>query len=142
MKNAGPQRMAYFLDVDGTLADIRESPDLVEVAEAQRRALAGLRRRAGGAVAIVSGRSIAEIDRIFHGTQVAAAGLHGVERRDGSGRYSRVASRGDAIRRARDVLAAAVARHPGLVMEDKGSALALHYRRARRIASPLEATRE
>lgn len=126
--------MAYFLDIDGTLAEFRDTPAEVRLAAAKRRALARLWKQARGAVAIVSGRSIAEIDRIFPGTQMAAAGQHGVERRDARGRYSRAASAGEPLSRVRDRLAEAVARHPGLLLEDKGSSLALHYRRAPRLA--------
>lgn len=126
--------MAYFLDIDGTLAKFRDTPAQVRLAAAKRRALARLSRQARGALAIVSGRSIADIDRIFPGTQMAAAGQHGAERRDARGRYSRVSSAGEPLRGVRDRLAEAVARHPGLLLEDKGSSLALHYRRAPRLA--------
>ncbi|MGH7653174.1 MAG: trehalose-phosphatase, partial [Gemmatimonadaceae bacterium] len=94
-----------------------------------------LRRRAGGAVAIVSGRSIADIDRIFHTSQWAAAGQHGAERRDARGRYSRITTANASLPRVRRLLADAVARHPGLLLEDKGHSIALHYRRAPRLAA-------
>ena len=127
--------MAYFLDIDGTLIDFRDTPASVSILAARRQALSRLRRRAGGALAIVSGRSIADIDRIFHGSQTAVAGQHGAERRNARGRYSRIASQGEALRRVRDRLAAVVTRHPGLLLEDKGASLALHYRRAPQLAS-------
>jgi trehalose 6-phosphate phosphatase len=126
--------MAYFLDIDGTLIDFGDSPARTQLAAAHRRLLQGLRRRTGGAVAIVSGRSIADIDRIFHTSQWPAAGQHGAERRDARGRYSRVAAPHAALPRVRRLLAAAVARHPGLLLEDKGHSIALHYRRAPRLA--------
>jgi len=126
--------MAYFLDIDGTLVEFRDTPSRVHLAAARRRALAKLSQRAGGAVAIVSGRAIAEIDRILPGTHFPAAGQHGAERRDAAGRYSRVAMPGSAVVRVRDRIAAAVARHPGLLLEDKSCSFALHYRRAPRLA--------
>lgn len=126
--------IAYFLDIDGTLIDFQDSPASVSTVSAQRLALARLRRRAGGALAIVSGRSIADIDRIFHGTQVAVAGQHGAERRNARGRYTRVITGGESLIRVRDRLAEVVTRHPGLLLEDKGASLALHYRRTPRLA--------
>ena len=127
--------MAYFLDIDGTLIDFGESPERTRLAAAHRRLLLGLRRRTGGAVAIVSGRSIADIDRIFRTSQWPAAGQHGAERRDARGRYSRIACTHPALPRVRASLAAAVARHPGLLLEDKGYSISLHYRRAPRLAA-------
>ncbi len=99
------------------------------------RSSSGLHGAAGGAVALISGRSIADIDRLFPGMRLPAAGQHGIERRDAAGRrvaprVSRPAARWPGARR----LAAAVARHPGLLLEDKGLSLALHYRRAPRLA--------
>ncbi|MFI5245009.1 MAG: trehalose-phosphatase [Gemmatimonadales bacterium] len=121
--------LAYFLDIDGTLIDFRDSPASVSTVAAQRHALARLRRRAGGALAIVTGRSIADVDRIFHGTQVAVAGQHGSERRTARGRYSRIVTGHESLVHVRDHLAEVVTRHPGLLLEDKGASLALHYRR-------------
>ena len=126
--------LAYFLDIDGTLVDFGDSPARVRLAAARRRALARLQRRSGGAVALVSGRSIADIDRIFPDIQMPAAGQHGAERRDARGRYTRVPFTHDALAGVRGRLAGAVARHPGLLLEDKGFSLALHYRRAPRLA--------
>jgi trehalose 6-phosphate phosphatase len=127
--------MAYFLDIDGTLIDFAATPAHTRLAAAHRRLLQRLRRRAGGAVAIVSGRSIANIDRIFHASHWPAAGQHGAERRDAHGRYSRIAAVHAALPRVRSVLADAVARHPGLLLEDKGHSIALHYRRVPRLAA-------
>jgi trehalose 6-phosphate phosphatase len=130
---AAAKQRAYFLDLDGTLVDFRDSPAHVELAIGHRRSLARLRRRAGGAVAIVSGRSIADIDRIFPGTQMPVAGQHGVERRNARGRYTRLPVDHQSLQRVRDRIATVVQRHPGLLLEDKGMSLALHYRRAPRL---------
>jgi trehalose 6-phosphate phosphatase len=127
--------MAYFLDIDGTLIDFGDSPARTRLAAAHRRLLQRLRRRAGGAVAIVSGRSIADIDRIFQTSHWAAAGQHGAERRDARGRHSCVAASHAALPRVRRQLTAAVARHPGLLLEDKGHSISLHYRRAPRLGA-------
>lgn len=128
------RRLAYFLDIDGTLVNFEDTPARVRLVTARRRSLARLQRRAGGAVALVSGRSIADIDRLFPDLQMPAAGQHGAERRDARGRYTRIALSHDALGRVRDRIAGAVARHPGLLLEDKGFSLALHYRRAPRLA--------
>jgi trehalose 6-phosphate phosphatase len=126
---------AYFFDIDGTLVDFAASPAQVRLDPALALLLERLSRTAGGAVAIISGRSIADIDRLFPHTRFPAAGQHGVERRDAAGRHSRHAFASGELARAREQLAAAVSRHRALVLEDKGLSLALHYRRAPRLAS-------
>jgi trehalose 6-phosphate phosphatase len=128
-------RMAYFLDIDGTLVDFGDAPALVHLAAERQRALQRLRKRAGGAVAIVSGRSIADIDRIMHTVLWPAAGQHGAERRDARGRYTRVDAPDAGLALVRDRLAESVSRHPGLLLEDKGHSIALHYRRTPRLAA-------
>jgi len=125
---------AYFFDVDGTLAEFAPTPAEVRL---DAGVLAGLRRlheRSGGAVALVSGRSIADVDSIFH-SPLPVAGQHGLERRDARGvLYRREPSPG-ALDAARVRLAEVVARHAGLLLEDKGLTLALHYRRAPALAA-------
>ena len=94
-----------------------------------------LRESNGGAVAFIMGRRVADVDRLFPGTRLAVAGQHGVERRSLAGRtfrHSFPSARLDTVRRQ---LAAAVARHPGLLLEDKGLSVALHYRAATNLAS-------
>ncbi len=72
---------ALFLDFDGTLVDIAPTPDAVKVEAGLIENLETLRRRLGGALAIVSGRPIAQIDGFLAPSLLDAAGLHGVERR-------------------------------------------------------------
>src|SRR5256884_6403606 len=98
-----------------------------------QRLIAELSGAAGGAIALISGRSIADIDRLVRDHQLPVAGQHGLERRDAAGRISRHAVPAQGLDGARSQLAAAVARHHGLVLEDKGLSLALHYRRAPRL---------
>lgn len=126
---------AYFFDIDGTLIDIGASPDSVRPDHDLRQIIERLYRSAGGAVALISGRAIADVDRLFPGTQRPAAGQHGIERRDAIGRVSRHAFPSDRLEEEHRRLAAAVARHPGLLLEHKGLSLALHYRRAPRLAA-------
>ena len=79
----------FFLDVDGTLLEIAERPELVHVEDATRELLAGVRAAAGGALALISGRAVADLDVLFAPLVLPAAGQHGVERRDAQGRIHR-----------------------------------------------------
>jgi trehalose 6-phosphate phosphatase len=118
-----------FLDVDGTLLELATTPDGVRVEPALRELLDRVNSALGGAVALVSGRNIAEIDRLFDPQRWPAAGVHGLERRDATGRWL-VAETVDseAVAIARDRLKELSARLPGTLVEDKGLAVALHYR--------------
>lgn len=129
---ATPER-AYFFDIDGTLVDIAATPGRVRIDGALRDLLAGLHQVTGGAVALISGRSIADIDALFPEARLPAAGQHGTERRDGRGHITRHAVHPERLDPARRRLGEVVARHRGLLLEDKGLSLALHYRRAPRL---------
>jgi len=125
---------ALFIDVDGTLLDIAPRPELVEVPPSLPDLLQHLGAQREGALALISGRPIAELDRLFRPWRGAAAGLHGIERRRPDGTHAPRAD-ADADRAAAAVLGrlrpemTAVARHwPGVFIEDKGRTLALHYR--------------
>jgi trehalose 6-phosphate phosphatase len=76
-----PAAISLFLDVDGTLLDIAPRPELVEVKPGLLDDLAAVERALGGAVALVSGRPIAELDRLFTPLRLAASGVHGAELR-------------------------------------------------------------
>jgi trehalose 6-phosphate phosphatase len=119
-----------FLDVDGTLLEIMARPEEVRATPQLKQLLAAAGHSLGGALALVSGRSIASIDEIFAPLQVPAAGLHGLERRDARGRVHYPEGYGRRIAAARDGLLDFVQSEPGLLLEDKGAALALHYRGA------------
>lgn len=126
---------AYFFDIDGTLVRIAGSPRGVRVDNELRHLVRGLRALTGGAVAFITGRRVADVDRLFPGFALAVAGQHGAERRGADGRLvrrSRATRQFDVVRAQ---LAAAAARHAGLLLEDKGLSLALHYRRAPQLAS-------
>ncbi len=124
---------AYFFDIDGTLVDLSDSPTGTSLDADPRQLIEALYRAAAGAVALISGRSIADIDRMAYDLRLPAAGQHGIERRDVAGRISRHAFPADALDWVRRELAAAVASHHGLELEDKGLSLALHYRGAPRL---------
>ncbi|MEJ2514889.1 MAG: trehalose-phosphatase [Gammaproteobacteria bacterium] len=127
---AWDRRWALFLDVDGTLVDIESHPDEVRAGPGLRKTLARVSAAMGGAVALVSGRSIASLDRIFTPMVLPAAGLHGLERRDADGRVHYPAGFVSRMNDVRDRLARFVESRAGLLLEDKGAALALHFRNA------------
>lgn len=125
---------AYFLDVDGTLIDLAERPDAVHVDAELLDMIARLHRASGGAVALVSGRALSDLDQRVGMLRVPLAGQHGLERRDAAGRLWIHAAPPAAKYTIIDALAPVLARHPGLLLEDKGLTLALHYRQARHLA--------
>lgn len=124
----------YFFDIDGTLVDFTDTPAAAPLDHDLRRLLMDLYRSSGGAVALISGRAIADIDRLFPDTRFPAAGQHGIERRDHAGSINRHTFPTQPLEWARERLAAATTGKPGLLVEDKGLSLALHYRRAPRLA--------
>ncbi len=121
---------AYFLDIDGTLIDFESSPQRVHIDAELRSLIERLYHTAGSAVALISGRAIPDIDRLFPHAQLPVAGQHGTERRDATGRISRHAFPVERLAAARTQLVEAAARQPGLWLEDKELSLALHYRGA------------
>lgn len=117
-----------FLDVDGTLLEIAPTPDAVRVEEALKQLLRRVRDALHGAVALVSGRSLEQLDHLFAPERWPAAGLHGLERR-GADECVRYAGPGaPALVDARVALTNLASRAPGTLLEDKGRSLALHYR--------------
>jgi trehalose 6-phosphate phosphatase len=125
---------AYFLDVDGTLIDIAETPDAVLVDTQLLDLIAQLHRASGGALALVSGRTISDLEGLL-GLSLPMAGLHGLERRDVAGRLWIHAAPPDAKCAIKAALLPIQERHPGLFLEDKGLTLALHYRQAPTLAA-------
>jgi trehalose 6-phosphate phosphatase len=123
-------RCALFLDVDGTLLEIARHPDDVRAPPGLKDLLASVAAAVDGALALVSGRTIAALDRIFAPLYLPAAGLHGLERRDAAGRVHYPEGYASRIAVARGGLLEFVQSEPGLLLEDKGAALALHYRNA------------
>ena len=126
---------AYFLDVDGTLIDIADTPDAVHVDDALLALIARLQRASGGAVALVSGRALSFLDHRLGALHLPLAGQHGLERRDASGRVWMHAAPPAARSAIKAALAPVLARYPGLLLEDKGLTLALHYRLAPQLAA-------
>ena len=120
---------AILLDIDGTILDIAPSPRQVWVPTGLRRTLSRLADLTGGAVALVSGRSINDIDLIFSPLQLPTIGVHGAEMRTSGDAdvQTRVAPLSKALKRN---LATVAELGPGILVEDKGYSLALHYRLA------------
>lgn len=123
-------RWALFLDVDGTLLDFADRPDQVRVDKRLRDLLDDLHGTLDGALALVSGRSLEDLDDLFDHPPWAMAGLHGLELRCADGRYRGVHI-GHARRSlVRDLAGTIAAGLPGVSVEDKGIAVALHCRTA------------
>ena len=126
---------AFFLDVDGTLLDIADTPSAVRVDRELLELIGRLFRISGGAVALVSGRSISDLEELLGMRRLPLAGQHGLERRDSAGRLWIHAAPPGAKCAIKDALLPVLNRHPGLLLEDKGLTLALHYRQAPHLAA-------
>jgi trehalose 6-phosphate phosphatase len=126
---------ALFLDVDGTLLEIAETPQSVRVSPHLKRLLVTLSFRLDGALALVSGRTLNDLDHLFAPLRFCAAGVHGWERRDVSGRVIRPQLDPQMLNGARAYLRQFAERHAGLLLEDKGHALAVHFRRAPQLSA-------
>src|SRR5947208_7397337 len=127
---AALDQFAILLDVDGTILDLAPTPREVFVSHTLRDTLARLWERTDGAIAFVSGRPIAELDLIFSPLQLPAIGGHGAEIRIGAEEMAptpRLPSLDADVKRQFAAIAEA---GPGIVLEDKGYSLALHYRLA------------
>ncbi|MCC5793393.1 MAG: trehalose-phosphatase [Chromatiales bacterium] len=125
-----PAHSALFLDVDGTLLELAAHPDAVIVSDELKALLGRLLDALGGALALISGRELATLDRLFSPLVMPAAGIHGLERRSGDGGLQRPVPAADWREAILAPLQRFCAVHSGLALEDKGHALALHFRRA------------
>lgn len=125
----------YFLDVDGTLIEIADSPDNVHVDSALLNLIARLHQATDGAVALISGRALSDLDCLLGKLRLPMAGQHGLERRNVAGQLWTHAAPRAARQSIKRALAPILARHPGLLLEDKGLTLALHYRQAPHLAA-------
>ena len=130
---------AFFLDIDGTLLEIAATPKAVHAVRADCKLVAALYDKAGGAFALVSGRSLAMIDELFSPMRFPAAGQHGVERRDGRGRVHKPSLPADMLASAAEQIRDFAKSHAGLVFEHKGYSMALHYRLAPQLAAAANA---
>src|SRR5947209_4696866 len=121
---------ALLLDIDGTLLDFAPTPREVGVPPGLAKTLNRLLERTSGALALVSGRSLNDIDLIFAPSEFPAVGGHGAEMRL-SGEGEAVAAHAPPLDKDLKKRLAAIAQlSPGILLEDKGYSLALHYRLA------------
>lgn len=125
----GPERWALFLDFDGTLVELAPSPDAIRVPPRLPVLLSEVSERFDGALALITGRALADLDRHLKGIKFAAAGQHGTEWRVHPERYEPPPETPE-LAAARAGLGRFLAGHPGVLAEDKGASLALHYRGA------------
>jgi len=139
----GASRWALLLDVDGTLLDFADDPLAVEIHASLLDLLHRLHRALDGALALVSGRGLDDVDRLFGHPRWAAVGLHGLELRHADGSFRRIDVAPAQQVRMRDATRSLAARFDGVRVEDKGSAIALHCPRGPEQLSELhEAARE
>jgi len=125
-----PGGWALFLDIDGTLLEIAETPQGVHVPESLKQLLIKLSSHIDGALALISGRGLADIDRLFAPPRFCASGVHGCERRDASGNVVKAVVDAERLALVRAEIERFTSQHEGLLLEDKGYGLALHFRRA------------
>lgn len=125
----GIRRPALFLDLDGVLAPLAETPEAVVPHPRRTAALKAVADRFAGRVAIVSGRTLAEVDRIAESALTAASGVHGLERRCPDGTVHR-AEPAEGVRAAVEAFEAFAAHIPGVIVEDKAVSAGLHFRQA------------
>ncbi|NDU91243.1 MAG: trehalose-phosphatase [Ferrovum sp.] len=128
---------AYFLDVDGTLIELADTPDAVHVDHLLLTLIDDLHQKVGGALALISGRSLTNLDHCLKMPWLPIAGQHGLERRDNFGNIHRHGISQISSELFVERLAPLMARHPGLHIEYKGATLAVHYRREPHLGSYL-----
>jgi len=121
---------AVLLDIDGTLLELAPTPREVWVPPGLAKTLHRLHKRTNGALALVSGRSINDIDLIFAPDQFPAVGGHGAEMRIEADSEAVSAHAPPMDKELKRRLAAIARLSPGILLEDKGYSLALHYRLA------------
>jgi trehalose 6-phosphate phosphatase len=132
------EALALFLDVDGTLIDLAARPGDVVVPAGLVETLAKVERKLAGALAFVSGRVIADLDRLFKPLRLRASGVHGAEMRfDPGRRVESTAASTELPRSLRTALTRAIAAFPGAFVEDKRFSLVVHYRLATSAEGPL-----
>ena len=119
---------ALFLDFDGTLVDLAPKPEDVIVPAGLVGTLKALHEYLGGALALISGRPIEQIDSFLAPLHLPVAGVHGTERRSAHGRMSLMATH--PLLQVEEAAAALAMKHPRLRVENKRGSVALHYRQA------------
>lgn len=134
LAEVNPEGTALFLDFDGTLADLAERPDAVSVPLPTRGVLARLEKSTQGALAVVTGRPISDIDRFLAPLRLPVAGVHGLERRGPGGKVRMETVDERAIALVGEKLKEFADRNPGTMFEVKQGSIALHYRQRPELA--------
>ncbi|MEW7314613.1 trehalose-phosphatase [Buttiauxella gaviniae] len=122
--------LAFFFDLDGTLAEIKPHPDQVYIPAAVRTLLQKMSVMSEGALALISGRSMSELDKLSNPFHFPLAGVHGAERRDINDKTHVVTLPPPVVSALHQQLSEALLLLPGTELEPKGMAFALHYRQA------------
>jgi trehalose 6-phosphate phosphatase len=117
-----------FLDFDGTLVGIADRPDDVRIDPALLHVIEALRDKVGRALALVSGRDIHVIDRLLYPLVLPVAGVHGLQRRDAAGKLHSPMIDRDVVEAIAARVEAAFPLEPGVVIERKTGAVAIHFR--------------
>jgi len=133
---------AFFFDFDGTLVELQPRPEMVEASPELISHLEQLGHLTEGALAIVTGRQIEVVDAALAPLRFAAAGIHGLEMRLSAGDDVWKIADGGPLDALRPMAEAWVAARPGLLLEDKGASLALHYRARPELATEVAAYAE
>lgn len=126
---APPPGCALFLDIDGTLLDLAPTPGSVTVPDELPALLRRLRQQREGALALITGRTLADVDRLF-GASYAAAAEHGALLRDPSGQLHRLAAVKPGFEMLVTKLRADLMAFPGALLEQKQFGVVLHWRQA------------
>ena len=128
---------ALFLDFDGTLVDLAETPAAIQVSPGLGPLLERLQERLSGRLAIVSGRSIADLESHIECAGIAVSGSHGLELRLADG-HSLPVSIPEGLEKMRSAVSEFAASQQGLLVEEKPAGIALHYRLAPALADEVE----
>ena len=121
------QQIALFLDVDGTLYDIENSPSLIKPCFRLQKKLHTVRNRLGGALGLISGRSLDDLDRIFDNNKIPLAGNHGAQLRDALRTNEYQADTGN-IKGIAPKIRELLYEQKNIEIENKGSNLTVHFR--------------
>ena len=121
------QQLALFLDVDGTLYEIENSPSLIKPCFKLQKKLQTIRNRLGGALALISGRSLDDLDRIFENDKISVAGNHGAQLRD-TLRLKEYQAESGKIKGIAYKISELLNGKKNIEIENKGSNLTVHFR--------------
>jgi trehalose 6-phosphate phosphatase len=122
------RRLALFLDIDGTLVDLAATPQAVQVPDMLAGVLSALEATLDGALALVTGRSLTDVDRLFAARRFVVGAQHGGEMRGPARQPRQEMVFVAALNRLRPRLETILPSWPGLLLEDKGRSIAIHYR--------------